>query len=78
MTDLRQERRALGLTRTRLAIEADCSVAMLQMLEDGYRRRHSDVLPRVVAVLAGHQKDHERPAKLLVGKEGTTDARPER
>lgn len=68
MSDLRQQRRALGLTRTRVAVEAGCSVTMLQMLEDGYRPSRSVVLPRVMAVLDCH-KNNERVVSALVDKE---------
>lgn len=43
-TDLAGLRRAANLTQVDLASLADCSPAMIQRLDPGYRPRHSKVL----------------------------------
>lgn len=49
---LKERRLAAGMTRQQLAHRAGCSLAMLQMLEQGYRPARSQVLPRVEGALA--------------------------
>jgi len=44
-------RRTAGLTQIQLAIEAECSRSSIAILEAGYQPRHSDVLPRLLAIL---------------------------
>lgn len=48
---LRQLRRAAGLSQQELAERAHCSIAIVRLLEGGYQPKHSDVLPRLVAIL---------------------------
>lgn len=52
---LKERRRAVRLTRHQLAIEAECSPSMLQILEDGYVPTRSAVLTRVLAVLEAYE-----------------------
>lgn len=52
--DLRERRRAAGLSRQQLAHEVGCSLSHLQMLESGYRPDTSAVLPRVLRALDRH------------------------
>ncbi len=49
---IRAGRRRKGLTQDALADRAGCSVDYVRLLERGYVPRYSDVLPRVLAVLA--------------------------
>jgi predicted transcriptional regulator len=48
---IRELRLNLGLSQEALARRADCSTVYIAHLERGYLPRHSDVLPRVMAVL---------------------------
>jgi transcriptional regulator with XRE-family HTH domain len=50
--DLRTLREVAGLTRAELAIAADCSPAMLQLIEAGAVPKRSRVLARARLVLA--------------------------
>jgi transcriptional regulator with XRE-family HTH domain len=50
--DLRQARRAAGLTQQQVAMLAACSMSYVRLLEGGFMPAHaSDVLPRVMTVL---------------------------
>lgn len=49
--DIRQRRRALGVSQLELAQLAECSPAMVGLLDRGYRPHRSAVLDRVNAVL---------------------------
>lgn len=49
--DVRSRRDRLGVTRSRLAVEADCSLTYLQTIEQGVTPRLSAVLPRVLSAL---------------------------
>jgi predicted transcriptional regulator len=71
MNDLRERREALGISRESLAHNADCSMSMLGMLEQGYRPDRSKVLKRVEAALHNHE-----PADDRLVKEGGNGARP--
>jgi hypothetical protein len=51
---------------------AGCSIAMLQMLEDGYRPARSEVLPRVVAVLGDREPAEFTDAIAPVDQTGAT------
>jgi predicted transcriptional regulator len=48
---LRRVRKALNLTQQKLAEKAECSVAMVGLLEGGYRPADSQVAERIKAVL---------------------------
>lgn len=58
---LRERRVAAGLSQQRMAELAGCSVAIVGLLEGGYRPERSAVLPRIVRVLdereSGYQPD---------------------
>jgi transcriptional regulator with XRE-family HTH domain len=49
--DLREMRRAKGISQQKLAQEASCSVAMVALFERGYRPASSAIFARVVATL---------------------------
>jgi transcriptional regulator with XRE-family HTH domain len=51
-TTLRARRQAAGLSQETLAHRAQCSVAMVKLLESGYQPDRSEVLPRVLEVLS--------------------------
>jgi transcriptional regulator with XRE-family HTH domain len=69
---LKDQRKALGITREALAHEVGCSVAMLGLLEAGYRPASSEVLARVEAAL----NDHTPAGNGRVEKEGAGAAHP--
>jgi transcriptional regulator with XRE-family HTH domain len=48
---LRDRRLALGLSQEKLARDAECSTAMVKLLERGFTPTHSEVLPRIERVL---------------------------
>jgi transcriptional regulator with XRE-family HTH domain len=48
---LRKLRLTAGLTQQQLAQRAQCSIAIVRLLESGYRPGRSGVLPRLVAIL---------------------------
>jgi len=54
---IRELRASVGISQELLARRADCSTAMVRLLESGYVPAHSEVLPRVLAIL-----NDERPA----------------
>ena len=49
--DIRERRLDLGLSQERLARKADCSAAMVKLLERGFTPTRSAVLPRILRVL---------------------------
>lgn len=54
--DLRARRRSLRLSQQAVARLAECSIAMVRLLESGYRPdSESAVLARVESVLADHE-----------------------
>jgi transcriptional regulator with XRE-family HTH domain len=56
---IRQVRRAAGISQEALAQCAGCSLSMVRLLESGYRPDASNVLDRVLSVLA--QKAETEP-----------------
>jgi transcriptional regulator with XRE-family HTH domain len=54
---IRAQRRAAGLSQQRLAELAECSVAMVRVLEGGYKPAESRVLGRIADVF-----NEKRPA----------------
>lgn len=48
---LRADRLAAGLSQQQLAMQADCSISMLRLLEGGYVPASSEVLDRLRAAL---------------------------
>jgi predicted transcriptional regulator len=70
---LRERRLNLGLSQEKLARAADCSTAMVKLLERGFTPTHSAVLPRILKAL----NDHAPAGGERVGKEGERGARPE-
>jgi predicted transcriptional regulator len=48
---IRERRKAAGLSQESLARAADCSTAMVKLLERGFTPTRSAVLPRIVRVL---------------------------
>ncbi|MGI8597503.1 MAG: helix-turn-helix transcriptional regulator [Thermoleophilaceae bacterium] len=55
----RARRVAAGLSQQRLAELAGCSVAMVRVLEGGYKPSYSDVLGRIARVLDALQDDED-------------------
>jgi len=53
--DVRGRRRALGISRTALAVYAGCSVTHLQNIEAGVIPHTGEVMPRVLAALDAWQ-----------------------
>ena len=52
--NLKQKREAANLTQEQLAQKADCSLASVRMLENGYQPKGpSEVRERIVKVLGG-------------------------
>lgn len=49
--DLREHRKAAGLSQQTVAERAHCSISMVQLLEAGYAPRRGEVLDRVLAVV---------------------------
>lgn len=49
--ELRQRREALGLSREKLARQADCAAITIEMLEGGWRPKQSRVFPALLATL---------------------------
>lgn len=71
---IREQRIALGLSQEALARRADCSTAMVRLLEAGYHPTASDVLPRLEAIL-----NNDSPATNgAVGKERDAPSRAPR
>lgn len=58
--ELRARRDRLGLSRTRLAHLAGCSLSSLCNIENGYVPKQSDVLSRARAVLADLERQRAR------------------
>lgn len=56
---LRNRRLAANLTQQALAHEAQCSIAMLKLLERGFEPERSQVLPRIIGALARIEAEHE-------------------
>jgi transcriptional regulator with XRE-family HTH domain len=51
-TELRELRKAVGLSQQALAERAKCSISAVALFERGYAPRRSPTLDRVLAVLA--------------------------
>lgn len=68
--DIRERRLELALSQERLAREADCSTAMVKLLERGFTPTRSEVLPRILKAL----NDHAPAGSERVEKEGGRDA----
>jgi transcriptional regulator with XRE-family HTH domain len=68
--DLSARRRALGLSQDTLARRADCSTAMVRLLEAGYQPDGSEVLGRIQSVL-----NSEDPAPRRSSKKNTMKPR---
>lgn len=49
--DIRQRRELLGLSREKLARQANCAAITIEMLEGGWRPKRSRVLPALLATL---------------------------
>lgn len=49
---IRETRRTLRISQEQLAREADCSTVYVRLVESGYSPTVSDVIPRIIAVLA--------------------------
>lgn len=56
---LAARRKAVGLSQQKLAHLADCSVAMISLLERGYQPENSSVLGRVVAAIDDCENSQE-------------------
>jgi transcriptional regulator with XRE-family HTH domain len=68
--DLRQLRRAAGLSQQELAERTHCSIAIVRLLESGYQPKHSDVLPRLVAVLESDTAPMGEPDAVVEARQG--------
>jgi transcriptional regulator with XRE-family HTH domain len=62
---LRERRLEAGITQQQLAERARCSIALVRLFESGYQPGHSNVLPRIVAVL---ESDTTSPASEVASK----------
>lgn len=49
---LRGRRKELGLSQQTLASQAECSIAMVRLLESGYLPQGGEVVTRIMRVLA--------------------------
>lgn len=54
--DLAARRRALGLSQQTVAVRAECSLAMVSLLERGYKPGESEVAERINNVLTAAER----------------------
>jgi transcriptional regulator with XRE-family HTH domain len=73
--EIRELRRAAGITQRELAILADCSVGTIANLENGEIPKRGEVLPRVLQTLADLENDEGRPPKGAPVQESATPGR---
>jgi len=72
LTPLRSRRLALGLSQEKLARNADCSTAMVKLLECGFTPTRSEVLGRIKDALAAAEAPHNDSAPAGTGERGGT------
>ncbi len=71
---LAEARHAAGLSQQALASRACCSVGYVAVLEKGYAPARSNVLPRLLAALAGDDGEQRRSANENGASAGNADA----
>jgi predicted transcriptional regulator len=62
--DLRTARQRLGISRARLSAMADCSIATLAVIEQGYRPKRSEALERAWEVLDELAQPDDAPKRV--------------
>ena len=71
---LAEARHAAGLSQQALASRAGCSIGYVAVLEKGYVPAQSNVLPRLLAALAGDDGEQRRSANENGASAGNADA----